>query len=65
MIGGDIYFNAEFILPISQNRIWNYCDINYDYGGRKSERLYYSNDGLIFYSPNHLDESNPIIYQVI
>ena len=65
MIGGDVYKNDEYILPIKQGRIWRYCDVDYISGGRSNLRLFYSNDGLIFYSPNHLDENNPIIYQVI
>lgn len=65
MIGGDVYKNDEYILPIKQGRIWRYCDVDYISGSRSNLRLFYSNDGLIFYSPNHLDENNPIIYQVI
>ncbi len=54
MIGGNIYKNKDYILPQKEGRIWYECDIDYESGGRTSNRLYYSNDGLIFYSPNHL-----------
>ena len=54
MIGGDIYSNKERLLPEKTGRIWYECDIDYESGKRGSARLYYSNDGLMFYSPDHL-----------
>ena len=63
IIGGNIYYNKEHILPENQGRIWYECDIDYANGNRNSNRLYYSNDGLMFYSPNHL-ENNVIVYWV-
>ncbi len=63
MIGGDIYYNSEGILPSKPGRIWNECDVDYIAGERNNLRLYYSNDGLMFYSPNHLDEF-PIVYWI-
>ena len=65
MIGGDIYRNDSIILPIKEGRTWKYCDVDYDSGGRSKLRLFYSNDGLMFFSTNHLDKNNPVIYQVI
>lgn len=53
MIGGDIYRNAERLLPVKDGRIWYECDVDYEGGHRNSKRLYYSNDGLMFYSPDH------------
>lgn len=53
MIGGDLYYNIPIILPIKENRIWYECDIDYESGRRNTKRLYYSNDGLLFYSPDH------------
>ncbi|MDE7071534.1 MAG: phage head morphogenesis protein [Clostridia bacterium] len=53
MIGGDIYYNSRFILPLQDGRIWYECDIDYISGARNSKRLFYSNDGLMFFSPDH------------
>ncbi len=64
MIGGDPYDNKDNILPVKEGRIWYECDIDYESGGRNSLRLYYSNDGLMFYSTNHLDEKEPIVYWI-
>ena len=64
MIGGEIYFNRKHILPEKKRRVWKHCDIDYEEGKRKSGRLYYSSDGLMFYSPNHLD-GNVEVYQII
>lgn len=53
MIGGDIYKNKPPILPEKEGRIWRECDVDYEGLKRNSKRLYYSNDGLMFYSPDH------------
>lgn len=53
MIGGDLYLNVPLILPEKEGRVWYECDVDYESGGRNTKRLYYSNDGLIFYSPDH------------
>lgn len=53
MIGGDLYFNVPAILPEKEDRIWYECDVDYESGRRNTKRLYYSNDGLMFYSPDH------------
>ncbi len=64
MIGGDIYYNNKHILPEKEGRIWYECDIDYTNGKKRNPlRLYYSNDGLMFYSPNHLD-GNVTVYLV-
>ncbi len=63
MIGGDLYENRLHILPEKEGRIWKECDINYESGKRNSLRLYYSSDGLIFYSPDHLD-GKVTVYQI-
>ncbi len=63
MIGGDIYYNDKHILPEKSGRVWYECDINYQSGRRNSLRLYYSNDGLMFYSPDHLD-GNVTVYEI-
>jgi len=53
MIGGDLYLNLPPILPEKEGRIWHECDVDYESNKRNSKRLYYSNDGLMFYSPDH------------
>lgn len=63
MIGGEEYENKDYILPEKEGRIWYECDINYTSGKRNSLRLYYSNDELMFYSPNHL-ENNVKVYWI-
>lgn len=62
MIGGDIYKNRLGILPLRDGRIWFECDVDYIEGSRSTcSRLYYSNDGLMFYSDHFKDE----VYQII
>lgn len=53
-IGGDKFFNYEGSLPKKENRQYYECDIN-TLGARQrgTERLVYSNDGLIYYTPDH------------
>lgn len=63
MIGGNIYHNKDHILPEKEGRIWYECDINYVSGKRNSLRMYYSNDGLMFYSTTHL-ENEVIVYWI-
>lgn len=53
-IGGDVYSNYEKTLPVQDGRKYYECDIN-TLGALKrgAERLVYSNDGLIYYTPDH------------
>lgn len=60
-IGGDKFGNREKILPIKQGRVYYECDINYEGGYRSSERLVYSNDGLVYYTEDHY-ESFTLLY---
>ena len=60
MIGGDIYHNYEGHLPQADGRIWYEADINYTSGYRGLDRIYYSNDGLIFVSYDH----NATFYEI-
>lgn len=53
MIGGNTYYNIPPNLPQKEGRIWYECDVDYESGSRNTKRLYYSNDGLMFYSPDH------------
>ncbi|MBQ8599569.1 MAG: ribonuclease [Oscillospiraceae bacterium] len=54
-IGGDHFGNYEGALPDAKGRTWKECDVNYEGGYRGSERLLYSNDGLIFYTNDHYE----------
>ncbi len=59
MIGGDIFKNKDGILPEKEGRIWYECDVGYVSLKRNKKRLYYSNDGLMFYTTVH-DETSVI-----
>ncbi|TNG94805.1 hypothetical protein FHQ24_12805, partial [Pasteurellaceae bacterium UScroc31] len=54
IIGGEPYSNIEGLLPSAPERKWFEADINYT--GTKSrgkERLYYSDDGLLYFTRDH------------
>ena len=53
MIFGGVYFNSNGHLPVKGGRIWYEADINYVNGKRNSQRVVWSNDGLIFVTFNH------------
>lgn len=48
-----VYYNADGHLPQKPERIWYEADINYKSGRRNSQRILWSNDGLIFVSYDH------------
>lgn len=54
-IGGDVFGNREGVLPKKEGRKYYECDINYKGGYRGSERIVYSNDGLVFYTVDHYE----------
>ncbi len=54
-IGGDKFGNREGLLPDAKGRVWYECDINYQGGFRGSERIVFSNDGLIYYTADHYE----------
>ena len=64
MIGNEIYYNDKHILPEKEGRIWYECDVDYTSGRRNNKRLYYSNDGLMFFSPTHLNGDTPEVYWI-
>lgn len=60
-IGGDRFGNREGLLPDKSDRQYYECDINYEGGYRGAERIVYSNDGLVYYTPDHY-ESFELLY---
>lgn len=54
-IGGDHFGNYEGLLPEADGRKYTECDVNYEGGYRGSERIVFSNDGLIFYTDDHYE----------
>lgn len=53
-IGGEPYLNNQNLLPSAPNRKWYEADINYQgTNSRGKERLYYSNDGMLYFSRDH------------
>ena len=53
MIFGGIYENRNGHLPTATGRIWYEADINYEFGHRGTDRILFSNDGLIFVTYDH------------
>ncbi len=53
MIFKGIYGNKNGHLPDAPNRVWYEADINYVSGYRGTERILFSNDGLIFVTYDH------------
>ena len=53
MIFGGIYQNRNGHLPTAPNRVWYEADINYEFGFRGTERILFSNDGLMFVTYDH------------
>ncbi len=54
-IFGGRYYNDNGHLPDKEGRIWYEADINYTGGYRSTQRLVFSNDGLIFYTYDHYE----------
>ncbi|MFI3326620.1 MAG: ribonuclease domain-containing protein [Clostridia bacterium] len=53
MLTKGLYENREEKLPIASGRIWYEADINYSFGFRGSQRILFSNDGLVFVTYDH------------
>ena len=61
-IGGSYYGNYEGLLPDANGREWTECDIGtIGQTKRGAERIVFSNDGLIYYTPDHY-ESFELLY---
>ena len=54
-IGGSSWNPDEGQLPKIKGRAFYEADINYKGGYRNAERLIYTSDGLIFYTPDHYE----------
>lgn len=52
-IGGSVFYDDDDQLPDAPGRTWKECDINYTGGYRGSERIVFSNDGLVYYTADH------------
>lgn len=52
-IGGDYFGNREGSLPEKTGRKYFEADINYNCGRRTTDRIIYSNDGLIYVTKDH------------
>lgn len=65
-IGGDYFGNYEGKLPTARGRSYYECDIDYDplenRGRRGAKRIIYSNDGLIFYTEDHYETFEEILF---
>ena len=60
-IGGDSFGNREGLLPDKKGRKYFECDIDYDGGYRGSDRIIYSNDGLVYFTGDHY-QSYELLY---
>lgn len=62
-IGGDYFGNYEGLLPEDDDRDYFECDIDYEGGYRNAKRIIYSNDGLIYYTEDHYESFEEIVYE--
>lgn len=61
MLFKGIFKNKNGHLPSALGRVWYEADINYTRGYRGSDRIIYSNDGLIFVTYDHYNTFIEII----
>ena len=55
-IGGDVFGNREGLLPEAPDRVYYECDVDTKgLDSRGSNRLVFSNDGLIYYTSDHYE----------
>ena len=60
IVGGGTYIDET--VEQAEGRIYYECDVNYTEGARGAERLVYSNDGMIYYTPDHY-ETFELLYE--
>ena len=60
-ICGGVYNNDDGHLPCQTGRIWYEADINYKSGRRNTQRIVWSNDGLIFVTYDHYETFYEIV----
>ena len=64
-IGGSKFGNYEGLLPTAPGRTYTECDINtLGKNKRGSERIVFSNDGLIFYTGDHYESFEQLYGEV-
>lgn len=68
-VGGEVVRSGHYVsqsvdkkVGKKEGRIYYMCDINYTGGFRGAERLIYSNDGVICYTPDHY-ETFEVLYR--
>ena len=62
-IGGDKFQNREEVLPVIEGVIYYECDIDTNgTSSRGAERIVFSNDGWIYYTPDHY-ETFELLYE--
>ena len=62
-IGGDRFQNREEVLPVIEGVIYYECDIDTNgTSSRGAERIVFSNDGCIYYTPDHY-ETFELLYE--
>jgi hypothetical protein len=58
-LGGDVFQNSTNVLPSAQGRIWYEADVGLDSTISRAKqpgtRLLYSNDGLLYVTPDHYE----------
>jgi hypothetical protein len=59
MIGGDVFTNAQHLLPSAPHRVWHEADFDYACGNRNADRILYSSDGLIYTTTDHYKTVTP------
>jgi hypothetical protein len=60
VIGGNLFDNSRRQLPPNPGRMWREADLDETCRSRGPERLIFSNDGLIYVSPDHYGTFLPV-----
>jgi ribonuclease T1 len=59
-IGGDVFRNAQGLLPNRHGRQWHEADLDYACGSRGAKRLVFSTDGLKYVTVDHYQSFQPV-----